>query len=263
MKHVSRRPADVDVRQSIKDIFFTKNQYKLVDDFVLRDGKKHPFALLVPGGGYEMICSFIEGGPIAKRLNAMGVSVFILYYRVKSKARFPAPQDDLARAVREILMNADRYMVETERYSVWGASAGGHLAASFGTESLGWKKYNLPKPGATVLIYPVISMENGITHPGSRKALLGTSPSPELVRAVSVDLQVTADYPPTYIWCGDADQTVSPENTKRMADALEAADVPYLCEVFPGAGHGIGPGTGTSAEGWINRAVDFWREKGN
>ena len=255
---MAKRPVDVDVRQSVKDIFFTKNQYKLVDDYVLRDGKRHPFALVVPGGGYEMVCSFIEGVPIAKKLNTLGCSAFILYYRVKGKARFPAPQDDLARAVGEILANAERYLVEPENYSIWGASAGGHLAASFGTESLGWKKYGLPRPGAEILVYPVISMDSGITHPGSCKVLLGESPSPELVRAVSIDQQVTAEYPPTYIWCGDADKTVPPENTKRMAAALEAAGVLYKCEIFPSAGHGIGPGTGTSAEGWIDRAVNFW-----
>lgn len=256
-----KRPVDVDVRQSVKDLFFTKNQYRLVDDYVIRDGKKHPFALLCPGGGYEMVCSFIEGVPIAKKLNALGCSVFILYYRVKGRARFPAPQDDLARAVGEILTGAEQYRVETENYSVWGASAGGHLAASFGTESLGWKKYGLPRPGAEVLIYPVISMDDSITHKGSCKALLGKAPSPQLLEALSIEKQVTADFPPAYIWCGDADQIVPPENTKRMAAALEAAGVPVLCEIFPGAEHGIGPGTGTSAEGWIEQAAAFWQQQ--
>ena len=75
----------------------------------------------------------------------------------------------------------------------------------------------------------------------------------------SVDEQVTADYPPTYIWCGDADQTVKPENTRRMAAALERAGVPYRCEIFPGVDHGVGPGTETAAEGWIDHAVEFWK----
>ena len=83
---MSNRPVDVDVRQSVKDIFLSKNEYRLVDDYVLRDGKKHPFALLVPGGGYSMVCSFIEGVPFAKKLNAMGISAFILYYHVRKKA---------------------------------------------------------------------------------------------------------------------------------------------------------------------------------
>ena len=253
-----KRPPDVDVKQSWKDMFFTKNEYRLVDDYVIRDGKKHPFAVICPGGGYYMVCSFIEGVPFAKRLNEMGISVFIVYYRVKKKAHYPAPQEDLARAVREILNNSERYHLETENYSVWGSSAGGHLAASFGLE---YRSRGLPKPGAEILIYPVISMDKTLTHMGSHDFLLGKDASPELEERTSIDKQVTADYPPTYIWCGDADDTVPPENTARMAKALEAAGVPYQCEVFPGVGHGVGPGTGTSAEGWIDHAVAFWRQQ--
>lgn len=261
IKKKSKQPADLDSLQSIKDVFFTKNAYKLDDRFVIRDGKTHPFAVICPGGGYQMVCSFIEGVPIAKRLNEQGISAFIVYYRVREKARFPAPQDDLARAVREVLEKAEEYQLDTENYSVWGSSAGGHLAASFGTENMGYVKYGLPKPQVMVLIYPVISMEKGLTHGGSRDNLLGKEATQEQEQAASVDLHVTAAYPPTYIWCGDADDVVPPENTRRMAAALERSGVPCLCEVFPNVGHGVGPATGTSAQGWIDHAVAFWRER--
>ena len=72
---------------------------------------------------------------------------------------------------------------------------------------------------------------------------------------------MTSEYPPTYIWCGDGDRTVQPENTRRMAAALEQAGVKYQCEIFPSVDHGVGPGTGTPAQGWIDRAVRFWREQ--
>lgn len=257
----NKRPADLDRLQSIRDVFFTKNAYKLDDRFVIRDGKPHPFAVICPGGGYQMVCSFIEGVPIAKRLNEQGISAFIVYYRVKKKARFPAPQDDLARAVREILEKAEEYQLDAENYSVWGSSAGGHLAACFGTESMGYVKYGLPGPRAMVLIYPVISMEKGMTHGGSHDNLLGKEATQEQEQAASVDLHVTAAYPPTYIWCGDADDVVPPENTKRMAAALERSGVLCLCEVFPDVGHGVGPATGTSAQGWIDHAIAFWSER--
>lgn len=258
---MSKRPADVDVLQSVKDLFFTANTYKLDDRFVLRDGKRHPFAILCPGGGYQTVCSFIEGVPIARRLNALGYSAFILYYRVKGKARFPTPQEDLAHAVREILAKAVQYQLDTKNYSVWGGSAGGHLAASFGTEALGWKNYDLPKPGAVVLMYPVISMNEAITHKQTRASHLGKNPASALIEAVSIEKQVTAAYPPTYLWCGDADEVVSPDNTRRMAAALNAAKVRYQCEIFPGVGHGVGPATGTSAAEWIEHAVAFWRQQ--
>ena len=250
-------PADLDKKQVFRDTH-RLNRYRLDDRFVLRDGKKHPFAVVCPGGGYWMICSFIEGTPIARKLNERGISVFIVYYRVRKKGRYPHPQDDLARAVRDILSRAEEYGIEPENYSVWGSSAGGHLAASFGTESMGWKKYGLPRPGAIVLIYPVISMEPPLTHMGSHDNLLGPHATPAMEQATSIDRQVTATYPPCYVWCGEADTLVDPENTRRMAAVLERAGVPYRCEIFPGVEHGAGPGTGTAAEGWIDRAADFW-----
>ena len=255
---MSRRPADVDVKQSIIDIFFTKNACKLDDTYVLRDGKKHPFALVCPGGGYAMVCSFIEGKPIAKLLNEKGISVFILYYRVKKKALYPAPMDDLARAVKEIHDRAAEYNVDTTNYSIWGGSAGGHLTASFGTDNMGYQKYHLPKPGALVLSYPVISMSKKLTHMGSHDCLLGKDADEKKEWFASVEQHVTADYPPTYIWCGDADDVVSPENTKYMVKALKETGIPVEYDIFPGVGHGIGPGTGTSAQGWVDKAVEFW-----
>jgi acetyl esterase/lipase len=257
-RDMANGPKDLDRKQAFFDLH-RPNRYRLDDRFVLRDGKKHPFAVICPGGGYWMVCSFIEGTPIARRLNEQGISAFIVYYRVKKKGRFPQPQDDLARAVGEILRRAEEYGLETENYSVWGASAGGHLAASFGTESMGWRKYGLPRPGAVVLMYPVVSMDPALTHMGSHDNLLGPQATPAMERAASIDLQVTAAFPPCYLWCGDADSLVDPENTRRMAAAMERVGVPFRCEIFPGVDHGVGPGTGTAAEGWIDRAAAFWR----
>ena len=109
---------DIDQRQTLKDIY-RPNRYALDTRFVLRDGRTYPFAVICPGGGYSVVCSFIEGTPIARRLNERGISAFIVYYRVRRKARYPHPQDDLARAVGEILRRAEEYRVETENYSVW------------------------------------------------------------------------------------------------------------------------------------------------
>ena len=243
--------------QKFLDGIRKKNGYELVDRYVIRDGKTHPFALVIPGGGYYCVCSFIEGVPFAKALNQLGISVFILYYSVKEKARIPAPMDDAARAVREILDRADSYRVKREGYSVWGSSAGGHLAAAFGTESMGWRRYGLPKPGSVVLAYPVISMDRAVTHRGTHDNLLGEDPGYEEERAASVENCVTPEFPPTFVWCGDVDATVPAENTRRMAAALEEAGVPHQCEVIPGVDHGVGPGTGTAAEGWIRRAAEF------
>lgn len=252
-----KQPIDLDRKQTLKDIY-RRNQYKLDERFVLRDGKMHKCAIICPGGGYSLVCSFIEGTPIARKLNAMGVSVFILYYRVRKKALYPNPQDDLARAIREIQDKAEEYQVSMSDYSIWGSSAGGHLVASFGTSFMGYKKYQLAKPGALVLSYPVITLTKDLTHQGTRDNLIGKDAGEAKAEMYSVDNHVDKSYPPTYIWCGDADTTVPPENTKRMARALEDNHIPYQCEIFPGVEHGVGPATGTSAEDWIDHAVDFW-----
>lgn len=251
-------PADVDKKQSVKDLFLTPNQYRLDDRFVIRDGKIHPVAILVPGGGYEMVCSFIEGVPIAGKLNEQGISVFIVYYRVRKKALFPAPMDDLAAAVKEIFARAAEYNLDTAHYAVWGASAGGHLAASFGTENMGYVKYGLPKPDALVLSYPVITMDKGKTHMGSHDNLLGKNATAEMEAFTSVEKQVTDKYPRTFVWCGDHDGAVHPDNTRILAAALQRVGVPVKCRIYPNVDHGIGPGTGTAAENWINEAVAFW-----
>jgi len=246
---------DVDREQELLDEK-QKIEYCLDERFVLSDGKKHKLAIICPGGGYERVCSFIEGTPIARRLNALGISAFIVYYRCKTP--FPAPLDDLAKAVRFILENAEKYNLETENYSVWGASAGGHLAACFGTESLGYPKYNLPKPGAIILEYPVISMDKSITHLGSRENLIGNNPTAQLEALTSLENQVTSAYPRAFFWCGKDDTSVPCENSIRFAKALENSKIDHCFTLYESAPHGLGPGTGSQAEGWIERAVNFW-----
>ena len=112
------RQPDNDKKQQIRDNFLARNRYALDLRFVLRDGKKHPAAILIPGGAYRAVCSFIEGVPIARKLNEKGISAIILYYRVRRKASYPAPMDDLARAVRECLEKADELGLDMDSYSV-------------------------------------------------------------------------------------------------------------------------------------------------
>ncbi len=177
---------------------------------------------------------------------------------MKEKALFPAPQDDLAKGIRELLARSEELGLLTKNYSVWGASAGGHLTASFGTKHLGYEKYGLPKPAALILSYPVISMDPKLTHRGSHDALLGREAAPEMEIKTSIEQQVDGDYPDTFLWVGEKDQTVQPENTTRMDEALSHAGVRHAVERYPELDHGLGPASGTPAEGWIERAVSFW-----
>lgn len=230
------------------------NRYAL-KKYLLNDGKKHPFAVICPGGGYGMVCSAGEGKPFAEKLNKMGYHAFVVYYRVKDKARYPAPQQDLKRAIEEVFAHAEEWKLDTESWSIWGSSAGGHLVASFCTEN-----WNTPKPSALVLVYPVISMGE-YTHEGSRDNLLGKNASVEMIEKLSVELHVDCNYPPTFVWYGTADDTVAPINTKMLAKALEKAGVPCKAEEYEGIGHGAGLAEDTVAEEWFEHAVEFWKEQ--
>jgi len=239
--------------------FWRGNRYGL-KEYVIKDGKKHPFAVICPGGGYEMVCSFVEGVPYAKRLNELGYSAFIVYYRCKGKAKYPAPQDDLARAVKDIFSRAKELNLDTENYSVWGSSAGGHLVASFGTKHMGYEKYSLPKPSALILSYPVVTMEH-YTHEGSRKNLLGEKPTAERIHFASVEKHIDVDYPSTFVWCEENDNVVDSKNSKELAKALENANVNYQLEIYSGEKHGLGLAQGTICEEWFDKAIRFWEKQ--
>lgn len=227
------------------------NRYAL-RPYLINDGKKHPFAVICPGGGYGTVCSAGEGRPFARELNRLGYHAFVVFYRVKDKARYPNPQEDLERAIREIFAGKEKWNLDTDSWSIWGSSAGGHLVASYCAEKRG-----TPKPTAVVLAYPVISMGEH-THKGSRDNLLGKNPGKEMTERLSVEKNVTAEYPPAFIWYGTADDTVAPFNTKMMAEALEKAGVPCEVEEYEGIGHGAGLARGTIAGKWLEHAVEFW-----
>ena len=234
--------------------FWRPNRWGL-KKYLLSDGKEHPFAVICPGGGYSMVCSYVEGLPFAKALNAKGYHAIVVYYRVKKKAHYPAPQDDLMHAIREIFAHAAEWKLDTSNWSLWGSSAGGHLAASFCTEHR-----PVPKPNALILTYPVIIMDEH-THTDTRRNHVGEQPDPILFEKLSVNLHITKDFPPTYVWNGTDDRSVDPINSRALAQALQEAGVPYRHEEFPGVGHGVGLAKGTNAEPWFDHAISFWEEQ--
>ena len=230
------------------------NEYFL-KTYLINDGKRHPFAVICPGGGYGMVCSAGEGKPFAQELNKLGYHAFVVYYRVKEKALYPNPQNDLKRAVEEIFSHKDDWKLDTDNWSIWGSSAGGHLVASYCAE-----KWGTPKPSAIILLYPVITMGE-YTHKGSRDNLLGKNASEAMKDKLSAEKHITADYPPTYVWYGTKDDIVDSLNAKMLAEALGRESVPCKIEEYEGIGHGAGLAKGTVAEVWFSHAVDFWQEQ--
>ena len=240
-------------KQNIYDKY-RSNKYEL-KTYLINDGKKHPFAVICPGGGYSMVCSAGEGKPFAEKLNSMGYHAFVVYYRVKQKAKYPNPQMDLQQAIKEVFSKADEWNLDTTNWSIWGSSAGGHLVASYCTEDWG-----TPKPSALILCYPVISMGE-YTHKGSRDNHIGKNASEDIIKRLSVELSADDNYPPTFMWYGTEDDVVHPLNSQMLCDILGKYDIACKVEEYEGIGHGAGLAIGTVAEVWFKNAVDFWQSQ--
>lgn len=221
--------------------------------------KDAPFVILLPGGAYKDVCSRWEGISTAQKLNKKGINAFILNYRTAPYATAHNPQDDLGAFVKYIFDNKEALGVNNENYCVWGGSAGGHLAASFGTKAIGYEAYGVKKPQFIVLSYPVITMGEG-THPGSHDRFVGVNASDELEAAYSIQNLVTPDYPPTFMWYCEDDRTVNPEaNAVVMDKALAENGVKHITQSYKWGGHGISLGYFTPAYGWFDDAIAFWK----
>ncbi len=229
-----------------------------------------PVVLIVPGGAYTAVSVAGEGMDTADVLRDAGYAVAVLNYRC-SPNHYPAPQEDLALAVKYIRANAKELQVNGEDILVIGYSAGGHLAA---VESLYdvkteetlmaelqaeapalYEAYRgiSVKPDKLCLAYPLTGddptgecLGNLV---GSRKERIG-----EMVVYRFAD----ESYPPCFIWACEDDPLVPVSNSTKMAEALREKGVPCELRLYPTGGHGIGIGKGTSAEGWIAEMLRFF-----
>ncbi len=205
--------------------------------------------VVCPGGGYGGLAPH-EGHHYAMWLNELGISAFVLKYRLGSAGyRHPVMLHDAARAVRVVRANATAWKLDPARVGIMGSSAGGHLASTLLTH-FDAGDANAPdatdrrpsRPDLGILCYPVITMGEK-THAGSRRNLLGENPSPDLVRLLSNDQQVTAQTPPTFLFHTVEDTGVVVQNSLDFAAALAKHGVPFALHVYPKGPHGIGLGT--------------------
>lgn len=225
--------------------------------------------IIAPGGGYVRLAFEKEGVQFANWLSTLGVTSFVLKYRM-AEFGHPAPLQDVLRAVRLVRSRAAEFKIDPTRIGVMGSSAGGHLAASAGTlfdHPAGRTGAALDavsaRPDFLILMYPVITMDDPFAHAGSRKALLGAHPSPELLQLASVEKQVTASTPPTLLIHTQPDATVPVENAILFYRALTKAKVPAEMYLFEHGGHGMGmrDDLGTASD-WPARAAEWLRNRG-
>lgn len=229
---------------------------------------KRPVVLICPGGAYHF-CSDREAEPIAISMLHMGYHAAVLRYSV-SPVTYPQALLQVAGAVLWLRAHAEEYHLDREKIALCGFSAGGHLAASYGVfwhepfvaEAWGASQADL-RPSGLVLAYPVIT-SGEYAHHESIHNLLGAQYD-ALKEKMSLEKQVSAFTPPTFIWSTTADGLVPVRNSLLFYEALLEKDIPAELHIYEKGEHGLslatpltaGGGTGTQAEcsSWISLAA--------
>jgi acetyl esterase/lipase len=202
--------------------------------------------IVCPGGGYGRLAPH-EGHDVAVWLNSIGVTAFVLKYRLGPRYQHPAMIWDVQRAIRMVRAKASEWKIDPQRIGIMGFSAGGHLASTAATHfDDGNAQASDPvervscRPDIAILGYPVITMTTPFTHSGSRKNLLGENPDWQLVELLSNEKQVSAKTPPTFLFHTVDDGGVPVENSTLFADALRKNKVIYEMHLFEHGKHGVG-----------------------
>jgi len=203
--------------------------------------------IIIPGGSYAVVVYQGEGISTAKQFAKNGIVAFVLKYRLPDDSimqnKTIGPLQDAQQAIKFVRENAGKWGVDINKVGIVGFSAGGHLASTAAThfqKAMIENKSNTNlRPDFQVVVYPVISMQDSLTHRDSRNNLLGKTPSRELTDQYSNELQVTANTPPTYITHAADDNVVDVDNSIRYFEALRHNKVPVEMHIYPSGGHGF------------------------
>lgn len=226
--------------------------------------------IIAPGGGYVSLATDKEGRQVASWFNAMGVTAFVLKYRLGPRYHHPIELGDAQRAIRLVRSRAMQVGVAADRIGVMGFSAGGHLAATaatlFDDGNTGASDEVdrvSSRPDFLILAYPVISFDPAIAHAGSVRSLLGENPAPALLQELSAELHVNGRTPPTFLFSTNADTAVPSENSVRFYLALRQAKVPAEIHIFENGPHGVGLDLADPALGlWPTLLTNWLRGRG-
>lgn len=221
--------------------------------------------VICPGGGYGGLVTKGEGHGIAAWLNAHGIAGVVLEYRLPA-GRPHVPLLDAQRAIRTVRANAYQWKIDPKKVGIIGFSAGGHLASTATVHfDLGEGKTTDPvaressRPDFSILIYPVISMEEGV-HRGSKKNLMGENPAAGLPDYFSSQKHVKADTPPAFLAHAIDDKVVPIENSRMFHEAQKKAGLPTRLIELPNGGHGLNGYKGPSWDKWQAESLLWLKE---
>ena len=225
--------------------------------------------IICPGGGYEILAYDWEGWDVASWLNAHGIAAFVLKYRLpeteSNVVPHKSPLMDLQRAIRLVRSKADEFGIDPGKVGIMGFSAGGHMASTGCThfddgdaDSADPVDRISSRPDFAILAYPVISMDDAFIHGGSKKNLLGESPSSDLCQLYSSHLHVSPETPPVFLFHSSDDPAVPVQNSLVFYQALLANNVPAEMHLYPYGGHGYSLAVGQGRlNSWTDRCIDW------
>ncbi|MCH5230029.1 MAG: alpha/beta hydrolase fold domain-containing protein [Muribaculaceae bacterium] len=209
--------------------------------------------VMCPGGGYYGLAIEHEGKALAPVLNENGITLAVLKYRMPN-GNHEVPLEDVERSIDILKLHASEWGIDTKRIGIGGASAGGHLASTAAIKLSG--KDN--SPAFQMLLYPVITMQQSYTHPGSRELLLGPNPDDILVNKYSGELNVSTQTPPAFIAVSADDELVPVENSLLYVDSLRKKGIPVSLHLYPTGGHGWGfDPTFPYNQTWVNEMITW------
>jgi acetyl esterase/lipase len=226
--------------------------------------------IVCPGGGYQNLAMDHEGKQVAEFFNKLGVTAFVLKYRLGPRYHHPAMLQDAQHAIRYVRAHAAEFGVQPDKLGIMGFSAGGHLASTAGTHfdagnaaAPDLLDRQSSRPDFLILAYPVVTFVEAWTHKGSRDKLLGSDQHPEQLRLLSNELQVTKDTPPTFLFHTDGDTGVPPENSVMFYLALRRAGVPAELHIYEQGRHGVGLAPADPVlSTWPARLADWLKVRG-
>ncbi|PAM93652.1 alpha/beta hydrolase [Flavobacterium sp. IR1] len=226
--------------------------------------------VICPGGGYMHLAFDKEGTKVAQWLNSLGIAAFVLKYRLPNdlimKNKNIGPLQDAQESIRYVRENAAKYSIDPNKIGIMGFSAGGHLAATLSTHYAD-KVYESTfkvsaRPDFSLLIYPVISMQNSITHKGSQVNLLGENPSETLINEFSNEKKITVQTPPAFLVHATDDGAVVVENSIEYYLALKKNNVAAELHVYEKGGHGFGLGVKDTSKFWTRDCEEWLQNHG-
>lgn len=249
---------------------FDRGMYRNVTvptlEYIKPENPNGTAVIVIAGGGYGVIVYNGEGLGTAKSLAEKGISAFVLKYRLPSDEimvdKKIGPLQDAQQAIKYLRENAEKYGIDKNKIGIMGFSAGGHLASTAATH---FEKSYIENPQNTnlrpdfqVLVYPVITMQDALTHGGSRDALIGKTPSQEDKDLMSNELQVKANTPITWLTHAADDKVVDVDNSIQYFEKLRKNKVEVEMHIFPKGDHGFI----FRQKGWIDPLFD-WMKRNN